>query len=111
MLNDSSKGRNQEGYGPAYQFDLPYKDLVANTSTISEKSDKNQVVDESSWPHCGYGEAGYGNYGILSQNKNFTKDGHTVLCMDYGRFLIRAYMHCHNLYQHKKRDWSAAGPY
>ena len=39
--NDSAKSRDQEGYDPAYKFDLPYKALVANTNTISAKDDEN----------------------------------------------------------------------
>ena len=69
------------------------------------------MIDESSWPHCGYSEAGSGICVRLSQNKNFAKGGQTVLCMDSGRFRIRMYMHRHKLYNHKKQDWSAAGPY
>ena len=69
------------------------------------------MIDESSWTHCGYGEAGSGICGRLSQNKNFSKCGKTVLCMDSGSFQIRAYMHCHKIYNHKKQPWSCAGPY
>ena len=43
-----------------YKFDLPYKDLVANTNAISEKYDEKQVIYESSWTHCEYDEAGSG---------------------------------------------------
>ena len=39
------------------KIDLPYKTLVENTNAISEKSDENQLIDNSSWPYCGYGEA------------------------------------------------------
>ena len=61
-----------------YKFDLPYKVLVVNTNAISGKYDENQVIDESSWPHCGYGEAGSIIFGRLSQNKKFVKGGQIV---------------------------------
>ena len=85
--------------------------MVENTNAISEKSDENQVIDKSSWLHCGYGEAGYRICGRLSKNKKFAKGGQTVLCMNYGRFQIYTYMHLHKLYNHKKQGWSAAGIY
>ena len=48
------------------------------------------MIDESSWPHCGYGESEFGIYGRLSQNNNFEKGGQTALCMDAGSLLIGA---------------------
>ena len=63
--NDAAKSRDQEGYNPAYKFDLPHKALVENTNAISAKADANQVIGESSWPHCGYGEARSGICGKL----------------------------------------------
>ena len=84
--NNAANIRDQEGYNPAYKFDLPYKSLVANTNAISVKDDENQVIDDSSWPHCGYGDAGYGICGRLSQKKKFAKGGQTIMCMDAGRF-------------------------
>jgi hypothetical protein len=59
---------------------------VSNTNAISLKADENQVVDETSWPHCGYSESGSVVCGRLSQNKKIAKGGQTVLCMDAGRF-------------------------
>ena len=56
--NNAENIRDQERYYHAYKFDLPHKDLVANTNAISENPDENQVIYESSWPHYGYGEAG-----------------------------------------------------
>ena len=48
---------------------------------------------------------------VDSIKKKSAKGGQTVLCMDYGRFLICAYMHRHNNYNHNKQGWSDAGPY
>ena len=73
--NDAAKSRDQESYDPAYKFDLPYKALVANTNTISAKDYDNQVISDSSWPHCGYVEAGYGICGRLSRKMKFKKGG------------------------------------
>ena len=107
---DAEESRDQEVYNPAYKFDLPYKVLFANTNAISEKTDDNQVINESSWPHSGYVETGSVICRILSQNKNFSKGGFTVLCIDYGILRIFVYMHFHNIWNHKKQGWSASGP-
>ena len=72
---NAENSRDQEGYKPAYKFDLPYKSLVANTNAISVKDDENPVIDDSSWPHFGYGEAESGICGRLSQNNKFAKVG------------------------------------
>ena len=109
--NDAAESRDQEGYDPVYTFDLPYKDLVANNNSISEKSHENKVIDDSSWPHCEYGEAGSGICGRLYQNKKFAKGGQTVIYTDSGRFRIRAYMHRHKLYNQKKQGLSATRTY
>ena len=46
--NNASNIRYQEGYDPAYKFDLPYKAFVANNNAISKKADENQVIDDFS---------------------------------------------------------------
>ena len=56
--NDSDKSTYKKNYDPAYIYDLPYKDFVSNTKSISVKTDNNQMIDKSSWTRCGYGEAG-----------------------------------------------------
>ena len=109
--NDAAKARYQEGYNTAYNFYLPYKDLVVNTNTISVKDDENQVIDESSGPHCGYGDAGSGIFVRLYQNNKCEKGWNTVMCIYYGRFQIYMYMNHHKLYNHKKQGWQDAGPY
>ena len=73
--NDVSKIIYKEGYNPAYKFDLYCKAFVANTNAISVKTDENQVIDESSWPHCGYGEAVSEICGRLSKTNKFQRVG------------------------------------
>ena len=51
--NNSANSIYQEGYNTTYKFDLPYKALVVNTNAISEKSEKNQAINESPYPQCG----------------------------------------------------------
>ena len=91
--DDAANSRHQNGYNTTYKFDLPYKDFVSNTKSISVKTDNNQMIDKSSWTRCGYGEAGSEICGRLFQKKNFEKCGQTVLCMYAGRFRIHVYMH------------------
>jgi hypothetical protein len=104
--NGSSPQRGMDGYDPAYKFDLIYKTLVHNVNAVSKFADENQVLDESTWGHSGYGEAGSGLTGRL-MNKPVSKGGQVVIISDVGRFRPRAYMHRHNLHE---RAFSREGP-
>ncbi len=97
-VNISSPKPDQPGYDPAYKYDLIYKTLVHNTNAISKKADENQVLDESTWGHGGFGEAGSGITTRL-MNKKVSKGGQVVFMMDRFRMRIRAYMHRHKLYK------------
>jgi hypothetical protein len=112
--NDTVPRRNENGYNPAYKYDLIYKTLVHNTNVISKKADENQVIDETTWGHSGYGESGTGITGRL-RNKKVSKGGQTVLMMDRDRLRIRAYMHrskiYNELYKDEKHGWTANGPF
>ena len=110
--NDKGRKRGEPGYDPAYKFDLPYRVLVDNTNTITAKADENLTIDETSWPHCGYGEAQSGICGRLSQNKKIVKCGQTVICIDACEYVRpRAYIHRHKLYNKKAEGFTQTGPY
>ena len=55
--------------------------MVFNINAISRKADENQVIDESTWGHGGYGESGSGITTRL-MNKKVCKGGQVVLIMD-----------------------------
>ena len=72
--NGSAPKRNDEGYDPAYKYDLIYKTIVHNCNGVTLYADQNQTIDESTWGHGGYGEAGSGLTGQL-MNKKVAKGG------------------------------------
>ena len=80
--------------------------MVHNTTAVTELAEENQTVDETSWPHCGYGEAGSGICGRL-KGKKVPKGGQTVLMSDSSRFRPHAYVHRHKL--HPKEDGLTRG--
>eukprot|EP00546_Thalassionema_frauenfeldii_P006872 CAMPEP_0178920386 /NCGR_PEP_ID=MMETSP0786-20121207/14976_1 /TAXON_ID=186022 /ORGANISM="Thalassionema frauenfeldii, Strain CCMP 1798" /LENGTH=96 /DNA_ID=CAMNT_0020594447 /DNA_START=23 /DNA_END=313 /DNA_ORIENTATION=+ len=80
-VNEISPQRGESNYNPAYKYDLIYSAIVKNTNAISAKADENQVIDETTWGHSGYGETGTGLTGRL-QNKKEDKGGQIVFIMD-----------------------------
>ena len=54
-------------------------------NAITKKADENQTVDETTWGHAGYGEAGSGLTGRL-RNKKVSKGGQTSIMSDSRRF-------------------------
>lgn len=75
--------------------------MVHNTNAITKHADMNQIVDETTWGHAGFGEVGSGLTGRLI-GKKVPKGGQTVVISDSRRFRPRAYMHRHKL--HKKPE-------
>jgi hypothetical protein len=74
--------------------------MVKNCNAITKYADDNQTVDETTWGHAGYGEAGSGLTGRL-RNKKVNKGGQTTIMSDSRRFRPRAYIHRHRLHQLK----------
>ena len=95
--NGSCPKRGQPGYDPAYKFDLIWRCMVANCNAITLRAEENLTVDETTYGHAGYGEAGSGITGRL-RNKKVNKGGQTTVISDSRRFRPRAYIHRHNLH-------------
>ena len=70
--------------------------MVANCNAITLRVEENLTVDETTYGHAGYGEAGSGITGRL-RNKKVNKGGQTTVISDSRRFLPRAHIHRHNL--------------
>ena len=90
-VNGIAPKRGERNYNPAYKYDLIYKAIVFNTNSILHKADENQVIDETTWGHRGFGESGTGLTGRL-RNKKVSKGGQTVLMMDRHHLRLRAYI-------------------
>ena len=80
--NGSEPNRGQENYDPAYKYDLIYQAMIHNTNAITKYANENQTMDETTWGHGGYGEAG-----LVSRlrNKKVNKGGKIVLVSDSGK--------------------------
>ncbi len=91
-----------------------YKCLVDNTNALTEKADENQVIDETTWAHNGYGESGAGIISRLTK-KPVNKGGQTVIMMDRFSRRPRAYIHRHKLYAEvypeEKEGWTRNGSF
>ena len=107
--NSTAPKRGDDGYDPAYKFDLIYDVLIANVNAITEFAELDQGGDETTFGHGGHGEAGSGLVGRIMGKPGVTKGGQTVIMSDVHRIRPRAYMHRHKL--HPKPDgWNAMGP-
>lgn len=95
--NGSCPQCGQDGYDPAYKFDLIWRVMTFNCNAITARAEENQTIDETTWGHAGFGEAGSGITSHL-RNKKVNKGGQTTLISDSRRFRPRAYMHRHNLH-------------
>ena len=74
--------------------------MVHNCNAISLYAEENQTVDETTWGHAGFGEAGSGLTGRL-MNKKVNKGGQTTIMSDSRRFRPRAYIHRHKMHDPK----------
>ena len=63
--NNSVPKRGEEGYDPAYKFDLIWDCMTSNCNAITARAEENQTIDETTWGHAGFGEAGSGITGCL----------------------------------------------
>ena len=113
-VNGIAPKRGESNYNPAYIHDLIYKAIVFNTNSILHKADENQVIDETTWGHRGFGEFGTSLTGRL-RNKKVSKGRQTVLVMERHHLRLRAYMHrtkiYDELYEDKINGWTRDGPF
>jgi hypothetical protein len=91
--NDISPKKGQDGYNPAYKYDLIYKTIIHNVNAITALAELDQTGDETTWGHGGFGEAGTGIIGRVGDKPGKTKGGQIVLCSDVHRIRPRGYMH------------------
>ena len=81
--------------------------MTSNCNAITEYAEENQTVDETTWGHSGYGEAGNGITTRL-MNTKVNKGGQTSLITDSRRYRPRAYIHHHKL--HKQGEEQTSSP-
>ena len=74
--------------------------MVHNCNAITLYAEENQTVDETTWGHAGFGEAGSGLTGRL-MNKKVNKGGQTTIMTNSRRFRPHAYIHRHKMHNPK----------
>ena len=57
-LNDNliSKKEGEDGYNPAYKYDLIWANLFYNINAITKTANLDQCGDETSWAHAGFSD-------------------------------------------------------
>jgi hypothetical protein len=90
----------EEGFDPAYKFDLIYDVLTSNVNALSRRAGLDLCGDESTWGHQGYADGVSGLLGLVIGKPHITKGGQVTFVTDVDRVRPRAYVHRHNL--HKK---------
>jgi hypothetical protein len=97
--NQTSPKRGQEGYNPAFKFDLLYDVLISNLNAVTKYADLDQCGDETTWGHGGYGEAGSGLAGRIMGKPGITRGGQIVIISDVSSCRPRGYIHRHKLHE------------
>jgi hypothetical protein len=97
--NQTSPKRGEEGYDPAFKFDMLYDVLISNLNAVTKYAESDQCGDETTWGHGGYGEAGSGLAGRIMGKPGITRGGQIVIISDVSRCRPRAYVHRHKLHE------------
>jgi hypothetical protein len=63
--NQSSPKLGEEGYNPAFKFDMLYDVLISNLNAVTRYAESDQCGDETTWGHGCYGKAGSGLAGRI----------------------------------------------
>lgn len=53
LNNNNSPKRGQDGYDPAYKYDMLYDVLVHNVNAVTERAELDLCGDETTWGHGG----------------------------------------------------------
>jgi hypothetical protein len=109
--NQTSPKRGEEGYNPAFKFDLIYADvMISNLNAVTKHADLDQCSDETTWGHGGYGEAGSGLAGRIMGKPGITRGGQIVVISDVSRCRPRAFVHRHKLHERPNSRGYVEGP-
>jgi len=109
--NDTSKKRGEDGYDPAYKYDMIFDTIVSNVIALTESADLDLTGDETTWGHQGFGEKGSNIVSRIMGKPGITKGGQISLICASNRIRPYAYRHRHNC--HAKYDepgFNAQGP-
>ena len=87
--NDKSPQRREEGYDPAYKYDIIPRTIVDNVIALTESAEYDLTGDETSWAHLGYGKSGMNLVKRIMNKPGVSKGGQAVILSAANR--IRPY--------------------
>jgi len=96
--NLTAPKKGQEGYNPAYKYDLIFKTIINNVNAFSLYANPDQCGDETSFGHQSFGEPGAGLIFYVRNKPTITKGMQTVIVSDVDWIRPRAYLHRHKLH-------------
>jgi hypothetical protein len=97
--NLTAKKQGEQGYDPAYKFDMIYDVMVHNVNALTKHACLDLCGDETTWGHQGFAEKGCGLTGLVQGKPGITKGGQIVMLWDVNWLRPRAYVH-----RHKKHE-------
>ena len=95
--NETAPKNGEEGYNPAYKFDMLWNVMVHNVNAITKDAELDLCGDETTYATGLYGEKGSGIVGRVVGKPGVSKGGQIVMISDVHRVQPRAYVHCHKL--------------
>jgi hypothetical protein len=96
-INQTSPKCGEEGYDPAFKFDMLYDVLISNLNAIMKYTEADQCRDETTWGHGRYREEGSGLAGRIMGKPGIAQGGQIVVICDVSHCRPRAYVHQHKL--------------
>ena len=96
--NLTSPKKGQEGYNPAYKYDMIFATIIHNVNALTLYANPDLCGDETSMGSESFGEAGSGLLFRVIGKPGITKGMQTVLVSDVDWIRPRAYLHRHKLH-------------
>lgn len=107
--NDKAIKPGEEGYDPAYKYDLVFRALTENTNFFTFRADYELTGDETTWAHGGWAEAKSGVLQRIANKPGITKGGQIFVMVDREAYRLRAYSHRHKLHPKNSDKWTQQG--
>ena len=83
--NETAPKNGEEGYNPAYKFDMLWNVMVHNVNAIMKDAELDLCGDETTYATGSYGEKGLGIVGRVVGKPGVSKGGQIVMISDVHR--------------------------
>jgi hypothetical protein len=97
--NQTSPKCGEEGYNPAFKFDILYDVIISNLNAITKYAEANQYGDKTTCGHGRYSKAGSRLAGWIMGKPGITQGGQIVVISNVSRCRPRVYLHQHKLHE------------